>query len=288
MTKRMTAYLYVLPLTLFVIAIVALSIQESIKQSFGIFEAIGMTEFTFKYYSEVLCSNEFKTSFLFCLKYAFISSLVSIIIGTCLAFYIKKYKDNFVMKTMKLSIILPHMVVGILIFQIFASSGFLSRLLYFFNITEGMDSFPILLYDKNGIGIMLSYIYKEFCFIAFSFVAVLYRISDEYKNQAYLLGASKISTFFYVTLPMILPNVIYSFIVIFSYSFSSYELPVLLGPSSPKSLATIAYNYYTSPVLQDRPYAMVYNTILILVGLFAFVFFAIFYDRVVKKEATYD
>lgn len=288
MTKRMTAYLYALPLTLFVVAIVALSIQESIKQSFGIFEAIGMTEFTFKYYSEVLGSNEFKTSFFFCLRYALISSLISIVIGTCLAFYIKKYKDNFVMKTMKLSIILPHMVVGILIFQIFASSGFLSRLLYFLNITEGMDSFPILLYDKNGIGIMLSYIYKEFCFIAFSFVAVLYRISDEYKNQAYLLGASKISTFFYVTLPMILPNVIYSFIVIFSYSFSAYELPVLLGPSSPKSLATIAYNYYTSPVLQDRPYAMVYNTILILVGLFAFVFFAIFYDRVVKKEATYD
>lgn len=288
MSKKMTAYLYVLPLTLFVIAIVVLSIQESIKQSFGIFEAIGMTEITFKYYSEVLNSNEFKASFLFCLKYAFVSSFIAIVVGTWMAFYIKKYKDNLVMKIMEVSIILPHMVVGLLIFQIFASSGFLSRILYFLNITKGMDSFPILIYDKNGIGIILSYIYKEFCFIAFTFVAVLYRISDKYKNQAYLLGASKISTFFYVTLPMILPNIFYSFIVIFSYSFSAYELPVLLGPSTPKSLATLAYNYYTSPVLQDRPYAMVYNTILILVGLVAFIFFVICYDRVVRKEATYD
>ncbi|MDY6065843.1 MAG: ABC transporter permease subunit [Finegoldia sp.] len=287
MKKKLEGYIYLLPVAIYVGLMIFLSVSESIKQSFGIFEAIGMNEFTLDYYKEVLSSSEFKTSFIFCLKFSLISSIISIIIGCYLAFFIKKYNDKFVMKLMKTSIILPHMLVGFLIFQLISNTGLFSRIFYLLGLST-METFPTLVYDSNGIGLIISYAYKEICFIAFSFVAVLYRISDEYKYQAYVLGASKVKTFIYVTLPMIMPSIIYSFVIIFSYSFSSYELPVIIGPSSPKSLATIAYNYYTSPVLTDRPYAMVYNTILILVGLIGFVFFAIFYNNTVEKEASFE
>lgn len=288
MRKKRLAYLYVAPLTAFILLIVFLSISESIKQSFGIFEAIGMNEFTLKYYREVLSGEEFKNSFIFCLRYSLISSAISVILGTVTAIYIKRNNDNFSYSVLRLSIIIPHMVVGFIIFGMLSKTGLISRILYSLGLINSMDQFPNLIYDGAGVSLIISFVYKEFCFIAFTLVAVLKRIKDEYRDQSYVLGANKIKTFFYVTLPMILPNILYSFIVIFSFSFSSYELSNILGPSTPKSLATIAYNYYTSPLLTDRPYAMVYNSILLLVGLIAFIIFVLVYRKVVIKEATYE
>lgn len=154
-----------------------------------------MNEFTLKYYKEVLSGEEFKNSFIFCLRYSLISSAISVILGTVIAIYIKRNNDNFSYSVLRLSIIIPHMVVGFIIFGMLSKTGLISRILYSLGLINSMDQFPNLIYDRDGISLIISFVYKEFCFIAFTLVAVLKRIKDEYRDQSYVLGANKIKTF---------------------------------------------------------------------------------------------
>ena len=50
--------------------------------------------------------------------------------------------------------------------------------------------------------------------------------------------------------------------IIFAFSFGAYEVPFLLGPTTPNALPVKAYIEYSSPELFNRPYAMVINCIL--------------------------
>jgi len=59
-----------------------------------------------------------------------------------------------------------------------------------------------------------------------------------------------------------MPLVASSFIIIFAFSFGAFEVPYLLGPTSPKTLPVKAYIEYTNPDLTHRPYTMVINMIL--------------------------
>lgn len=285
---KIKPYICVLPIVIFVLAITFLSMGESLKQSFGIYKQIGLTQFTTKYYKEILSSKEFVDSLKFTFNYSLFSSVISIILGVALAFYLKTKKDDYVLDMIQLGIILPHMVVGVLIYQIFGQTGLISRILYDLNIINSFEQFPSLVYDKNSIGIILAFVFKEMAFVGYTMHSVLLRISDEYKSQSYLLGANKIQTFFKVTLPMILPNIIYCFVVIFTYAFSSYELPVILGPSYPKTLSEISMIYYTSPVFEDHLYSMVINNILLSIGIIGFIIFCISYNKMITKEANYE
>lgn len=73
-----------------------------------------------------------------------------------------------------------------------------------------------------------------------------------------LWGFSKANVIF----PLIMPLVASSFIIIFAFSFGAFEVPYLLGPTSPKILPVKAYIEYTNPDLTHRPYTMVINMIL--------------------------
>ena len=68
-----------------------------------------------------------------------------------------------------------------------------------------------------------------------------------------------------------MPAVLGAFFILLSYNFGAYELPFLLGETSPKALPVQAYIEYTHPDLLHRPYAMAMNTVMLLVSLvFAF------------------
>ena len=131
---------------------------------------------------------------------------------------------------------------------------------------KDQDQFPSVLYEPNGIGIIAAYIWKEIPFVALTTYTVLSNVSKKLSDVAYNLGANKKQVFFYVLLPLIMPSVLSSFIIIFAFSFGAYELPLLLGPTQPKALPVQAFIEYSNPVLQNRPYAMVYNMLITLIA----------------------
>lgn len=82
---------------------------------------------------------------------------------------------------------------------------------------------------------------------------------------------------------MLVTSILSSFIIIFAFSFGAFEVPYLLGPTTPKSLSVKAYIEYSNPDLTNRPYAMVINTILIVISTFLIILYRKSLDIFKKK-----
>jgi putative spermidine/putrescine transport system permease protein len=266
--EKLKPYLLLSPMLLILIGIFVTGIGLGLLQSFGYFKAIGLTDFTLKYYREVLMDSNFLSSLKFSLYTATVSSIIAVILGVLLAYSILQMKGNkeTIELLYRVPIAVPHIVAALLIYNIFSQTGILPRILFGTGLIKNQDQFPSVLYEPNGVGIIAAYIWKEIPFVALTTYTVLRSVSKKLSEVAFNLGANKKQVFFYVLLPLIMPSVLSSFIIIFAFSFGAYELPLLLGPTQPNALSVQAFIEYSNPVLQNRPYAMVYNMLITLIA----------------------
>lgn len=240
-----------------------------LMQSFGCFPAIGMMSFTLDYYWQVLSGPDFLPSLGFSLYVSFVSSILSLALGVLLAYLLmrngaKKHIDELLYK---LPVIVPHAVSALLIYTMFSQSGLISRVLYHFGMIESTTQMAHFLYDRTGRGVILAYMWKEIPFIAMVVVGVLRSVCGKLEVVSKNLGASEWQTFRYVIMPLIAPTLLSNFIIIFAFSFGAFEVPYLLGPTSPRALPVLSYIEYTNPDLTHRPYTMAINMLITLVVL---------------------
>lgn len=179
---------------------------------------------------------------------------------------------------------MPHLLSVLLIYNIFSQTGILARILFSLGVIDSFESFPQILYLKNGFGIILAYVWKELPFIAFITYNVLSKLSTKLSDAARNLGASSFQAMRYVVIPLLIPSILSSFILVFAFSFGAYEIPMLLGATYPKALPVKAYIEYINPMLSNRPYAMAINFFIASMGLFlAYIYFKCF-ERVTRYE----
>lgn len=279
--ERLKPYILLTPLILILLTLVSVGIIVCILQSVGYFPIIGLNKITLDYYKEILTDASFIKSLLFTLSTCSISSVISVIGGVMIAYMLirddkySKIRESLI----RIPVIVPHIVVVLLMFTIFSQSGVLSRMLYNIGVIKDVSDFPILTMDENGFGIMLVYIYKGIPFTIFMVYNILKNFSEKLELVAMNLGASKSQSFFHVLLPMSIPAIISSFIIIFAFSFGSFEVAYLIGPTTPKVLPVEAYIRYTSNDLSQRPYAMVINVILSSISFILLVI----YNKLFKK-----
>lgn len=267
MKDKLKPYILLLPVMIVIIGIFASSIIMGFLQSLGRFKIIGLTDFTLKYYKEVLGSKDFASSLGFSLYISLVSSIVSVVLGVLLSYSIFKSKSKRgIEQIYKLPVVVPHIVSVLLMYNILSQSGILPRTLYMMGIIAEQTDFPSLLYEKNGAGIILSYMWKEIPFVAMVTYTILDNISYKLTEAAKNLGANDRQVFRYILLPLIAPTVFSTFIIIFAFSFGAYEVPLLLGPTTPQALPIKAFVEYSNPDLANRPYAMVINMILTFVS----------------------
>ncbi|QRG68249.1 ABC transporter permease [Brevibacillus choshinensis] len=96
-----------------------------------------------------------------------------------------------------------------------------------------------LLYNELGVVIGLTD-----SFIAYMVLALatsMYAIDPSLNKAASILGASRVRTFFTVTLPLSLPGIIAGTTLVFSLSMSAFVTPALMGGTSVKVMPVIAY-----------------------------------------------
>ncbi len=252
-----------------ILGIFAFGLIMGLVQSFGYFPVVGLKEFTLKYYKEVLTDKGFLESLKFSIYISFVSSVLAVIIGVLLAYSIlqSKHRKGIEEVIYKLPILVPHVIAALLIYNMFAQSGIFARILNSLGIIGSQREFPSLIFDKNGVGIILTYLWKEIPFIAMVVYTVLSNINDSLAQAALNLGANRRQVFWRILLPLIMPSIVSSFIIIFAFSFGAFEVPYLLGPTNPKTLPVKAYIEYTNPDLTHRPYTMVINMIITVFSL---------------------
>lgn len=282
--SKLKPYIMVLPVSLLMVLFIY-ALINGLVQSFGILPAAGLTKFTLLYYREVFTRSDMMSSLFLSIYISLVSSLIAVILGVLIsaaasASGIVK-KRSF--QLLKVPIILPHTVSALLIINIFSQSGILSRLSYNLGIIHNQQQFISLVFDKGSIGIILAYIWKEIPFVTLVVVTIMANIDSSLGEAAINLGATRLKAFFNITLPLCLPSIVTSFIIVFAYSFGAFEIPFLLGATSPKSLPVLTYLEYTHPDLAHRPYAMVLNSLMTTISmLLTYIYYKIL-QRNLKK-----
>ncbi|WP_291576874.1 ABC transporter permease [Clostridium sp. UBA4548] len=280
MKEKLKPYMLLLPTLTLILAILIPGITNALFESFGYSKAYGMKGITLTYYKEVLFHSDFMGSLRFSLITSLTSSLIALFLGTTLAFCVymsssRKALEKFIFK---LPIIVPHIIAASAAFSILAQSGILARLLFKLRFINSMEHMPLFIFDRQGIGIMLTYLWKEIPFTAMVVYTVLKDINHKLYFAARNLGANKRQVFFHIMLPLCLPSMLSAFIIIFAFSFGAFEVPYLLGPTFPRALAVKAYMEYTGADLFSRPYAMVINIILTCIS----IILIYLYDKILK------
>lgn len=268
MQKKITPYVLLIPQIILTVLFL-IGLMTGITQSLGVIPSLGLTEPTLKYYKEVLVRSDMLESILYSLYIAGTSALFATVVGVFLsALLVTADKTKGVMmKIVQLPIIVPHVVVALFMVNIFSQNGLLARIGYALGLISEQQEFPMMIYNTNGIGIILAYLWKEIPFIIYFVISLMANINGKLGEAAINLGASKIQAFFKVTLPLCIHNIISGFLIIFVFALGAYELPLILGATTPKALPILAYIQYIHPDLQNRPYAMALNGIIIIISL---------------------
>lgn len=258
---------------LLVISLIVLGgLLKSLLISFGLYGEIGLNEFTLYYYKKVFMDKTFIDSFLFTLKFSLISSFFSIVIGVILAYAIFFY-DKTREFYLNIPVIFPHMVVIVFLLNLLSNTGLVSRILYLFGAIDDPTNMYQFFYNKNAIGIILVYIIKGAPFSSLVFLQIFKRISIDEFYAMRNLGANIIDEFRYLIFPKIKLTASKVFLILFSFSFSSYEVPFLIGPTKPRALAVKSFIDFTKNDFSYKPAAMVLNVIIGLVCICAVILF---------------
>lgn len=287
MGRKLTPYILLVPQIILTVLFL-IGLITGITQSLGVIPAFGLTEPTLDYYREILTKPDMVKSVLYSLRIAFFSALFSTAAGVllCALLVTGRRTKGKMMRIVQLPIIVPHVVVALFVINICSQNGLLARIACALGLIGEQQEFPALIYDARGLGIMLAYLWKEIPFIVYFVIALMANIDGKLGEAAVNLGAGRVQTFFRVTLPLC-ANTIYSgFLIIFVFALGAYELPFILGATTPKALPVQAYIQYTHPDLRNRPYAMALNGLIIIISLASACAYFILMKRSQEKLAA--
>ena len=236
-------------------------------QSLDYMPLVGLTTLTARHYLNILMDADFYTSLLLTLYLALTSTLLALVLAVAAALVLRQRfaGSRIVTFIFQLPLPVPHLVAAAGMVLLLTQSGLFARLAYHAGLLERPNQFPVLVFDRWQITTILVYLWKEIPFIGLVILAVLKGVGHEYEEIAQTLGANPWQRFRYVLLPLLMPGLITTGIIVFAFVFGSFEIPLLLGQRYPNVLPVTAYRTYTDPDLNQRPEAMAMGIVITVI-----------------------
>lgn len=158
---------------------------------------------------------------------------------------------------------IPHVVAGVLGVLVLGQSGYLARVGHALGIVSSPASMPALIYDRWGVGLIITLAWKEFPFVALVAISLVATRGAALEEAARTLGADASTAFRRVTWPLLWRGLMPAVVAVFVFVAGTYEATALLAPSDPLALPLLTLERYTESSLARRGDAYV----LVLVGL---------------------
>jgi spermidine/putrescine transport system permease protein len=176
------------------------------------------------FFNEPLYWNTFaRTAFM-----SITSTLLTLLIGFPVAYYIAKLTRGRTKKTLFLMCLIPFWVselvrtFGWMI--LLRETGVISNVLQHIGLVNG----PVeLLY--NDVTIMVGLVYTSMLFMVVPLVTTLDSLDDSLIEAGYDLGGSSTSILRTIVIPHAMPGIVSGCIVVFMLSLGNYLTPILLG-----------------------------------------------------------
>jgi putative spermidine/putrescine transport system permease protein len=257
LSERIRIWLMLAPALAVIVLLFMGGLAFGVLQSLGYLPLIGERQLNLAAYASVLQNRSFLGSLLLTFQIAFFSTLISTVLALALALVLRQ---SFVGKRLmtfifQLNLPIPHIVGAVALAQVLSQSGVIARVAALLGLIHDPAEFPVLVFDRWGIGIIAEYVWKETPFIGVVLLSVLQSIGGEYEQLAQSLGAWRWQRFRYVLLPLLLPGILSSSVLVFAFVFGAFEIPFFLGVAYPQALPVLAYRSYTDVDLSARPEA---------------------------------
>lgn len=229
----------------------------------------------------VIDASVFMPAFFRSFYIACLSTLLSLglSLGILFLFFLRKYhrdsnKHMITTKLLLLPMLFPYFTAAFLIYITLSNTGLVSRVLFHMGLLSDSQSFIPLTNDPFAIGIIVTYIWKATPFMLLLFLPKLTVVDSQSVEMARSYGASSRFYFQAVFLPLLRNTVIFTSLVVFSFTFTAFETPFLLGVTYPKTLSVLTYELYTTGDIQTRTAALTYSAVLFsltfIIGFIAF------------------
>ncbi|MEV0889071.1 ABC transporter permease subunit [Streptomyces microflavus] len=150
----------------------------------------------------------------------------------------------------------PHLLAAAAFALLLTGSGLASRLTHAAGWTNSPSDFPAFVAGPSSAAIVLTYMWKEAPFIILMLLAAHTPAVRDLETAARTLGADRWRQVRHVTWPLLAPALVESCLLVFAFTFAAYEVPALLGATSPRALPVEAVGLYRSVELDDRPTAL--------------------------------
>lgn len=174
----------------------------------------------------------------------------------------------------------PPLIAAFSWMSIISPSGIASRLSYHFGLTSSIEDFPSLVNDPLGIGILVTHVFIVFPLFTILFIhqAKKERVV-ELRQTSDTLGGNKRQFLMKVFVPLMLKKTA-PFIMLYSiFLLGAYEVPLLLGQSSPRMVTIFITEKMSKYNLNEIPLG---HAMSVLYSAFVIVLTAVF----IKKSKT--
>ena len=271
MTKsKITPYLLTLPMLVLYILFIGGGLGAIILESLGHIPVLGLRGFSLKAYSDIVLSKGFSGSILYSTYIAITSAVIATVLGTLIAYFLiscnNKFLQDLVKRALQLGVILPYIYVVFLAMIFLNQSGFFARLLYGLGFISDASSFPELIFDRRGFGIMWVFVFKGTPFIAIFALNIMARVSCTYGEVAKTLGSGGLHVLRRIYLPLCENAIVWASCILLAYALGSFEVNYLLSSISPVPLAARLYSLFINPNVAVIPQTMAMNVILLIMG----------------------
>lgn len=253
--RLLKPYLLLLPCLLFVFLFIGYGVFIAVRESVQ-----GSGEFgtwTLYYYQELFNEKAFWDSLFLSLQVTFSATMISLIIGIILTRFLYHY---FLKNKWKIFVwipmLIPHFVAGYLVLFFFTQSGWISSLFFQVGLLETRTDFPVLVLDQHGIGMILTYVWKEVPFVVLMLLPVYYQLDPHYSDLVRTLHGGRWQVFKTAEWPWLLPVVIETGLILFAFIIAAFEVPFLLGVTYPQMLPVLSYEWFFGGDWSNRPLAM--------------------------------
>jgi len=191
----------------------------------------------------------------FSVQVALLSTVLAAGTGLALAGLLRS-RGTLPRAVLALPVPVPHLLVATSAVLWLGPGGLADRLL---------GALPVeLIRDHGGLGIVVVYVYKEAPFLALLVLAACGHGLQAREEAATVLGATPWQRLRWVTWPAIRGPLLVGSIIVAAYVVGAFEVPLLVGPNSPPTLATFAFEATKADVIAGQGTAAAALTLLAL------------------------
>lgn len=225
--------------------------------------------FTRKYYTNTLI-NSFKVTI--------VATLISAALGLSLAYITKQFKIKFssaINIAIVVSYLSPPFIGAYAWIQLLGRKGILSALI---NRIPGVNFEGIY----GFAGIVLVFSLQSFPLVYMYVCGALENLDNSINEAAESLGANNVQRVTGIILPLVLPTVLASSLLVFMRVFSDFGTPMLIGEGY-RTYPVVLYNQFMGEVTNDNYFAAALCVIIMVITLFFF-----FLQRYISGKHSYS